>query len=250
MEPQNKRILVVDDEPELLKALKEVFQIFGFLVTTATSGNKAWNLLKDSDFDLVISDIRMKDGSGIELLQKCKNRDPLNPRFLVMSGFTDFSEAELYELGVDGFFAKPFDANAIRTAIKDSLLSLHILWGTDHSPKAIHHYYNKWETLDAAINSGKIQFGRRGFFVPIKKKFPEKGQIVSFDFENKLASPSPKITGYGKVLWVREKSSKDADSGVGIMIQHIADNSLSSFIQWLEVKKYKSLVPFGRKIKK
>jgi DNA-binding NtrC family response regulator len=71
------RLLVIDDEESLCKVLKDAFQKKGHLVETVTSGQAAKKRIESQSYDLIISDIRMPDLTGIELLEHAlKIRNP------------------------------------------------------------------------------------------------------------------------------------------------------------------------------
>jgi DNA-binding NtrC family response regulator len=65
----NNKILVVDDEDDLRQIIIDILKVHEYDAIGAASGNMAIKLLKDMDFDLVVSDVRMKDGDGIKLLK-------------------------------------------------------------------------------------------------------------------------------------------------------------------------------------
>ena len=73
MEPA--KILVVDDEKSILLLLKEALTQWGYQVTTASSAVDALALLKNGIFDALISDIRMPDMSGLDLLREIRKQD-------------------------------------------------------------------------------------------------------------------------------------------------------------------------------
>ena len=60
-----KRILIVDDEPTILVALEFALEADGYEITTADDGTRAVALVSESDFDLIIMDIRMKEMDGL-----------------------------------------------------------------------------------------------------------------------------------------------------------------------------------------
>lgn len=64
------RILVVDDEKDILRALEFILSREGYSVTTAVSGEEAIELLKKEEFDLVLTDLRMPGMDGMEVLEK------------------------------------------------------------------------------------------------------------------------------------------------------------------------------------
>ena len=68
----NQTILLVDDEVDLLEALELNMQMSGFKTLTATSGNKAFEVFQKENVDAIVTDIKMADGNGIELLKRVK----------------------------------------------------------------------------------------------------------------------------------------------------------------------------------
>lgn len=102
------KILIVDDETALAEAVKKILELQNFDVKTAASGGAAKNLIALESFDLVLSDIRMPQISGIELLHFIKKTKPDTP-VVLMTGFNELSDAkEAAELGAKGFLSKPF----------------------------------------------------------------------------------------------------------------------------------------------
>src|SRR5262249_38720188 len=87
--PAGQRALVVDDEPEVATMLAEILERSGWQVDTADSGQAALELVLASDYDLLLSDIRMPNLGGLELYQRLKQLKPdLARRFIVVTGDT------------------------------------------------------------------------------------------------------------------------------------------------------------------
>lgn len=107
MKPSYK-ILVVDDEVDLCKAIAQAFKIKGHSTQTAFNGQTAFETIRSQPLDVIISDIRMPGWSGVDLLKAIKTLPAPTPLVAMMSGFSDVSEKELYELGADLFINKPF----------------------------------------------------------------------------------------------------------------------------------------------
>lgn len=103
----NKRVLLVDDEIELLEAMQELLMAYDFDVTTATSGNIALEVLEKEKFDLILSDVRMADGDGLYFLEKLDKSLEQTPIFFFMTGFADFSAEEVAKKGAYGILNKP-----------------------------------------------------------------------------------------------------------------------------------------------
>jgi response regulator RpfG family c-di-GMP phosphodiesterase len=114
------RILYVDDEPSLCKAFARMFAgEEDFTVTTATSPVEAAVLLVDQAFDVVVSDLRMPEMSGIELLTTARRSRPLARRLLV-SGYADLDSAmaAINEVGVDRLLTKPWNGSEMIGAVR------------------------------------------------------------------------------------------------------------------------------------
>jgi putative two-component system response regulator len=119
-EQRNNRILVVDDEPEvrtiLLRHLSGNAEC-----SEAHSAFDALNKLKNSHFDLVITDIMMPGMTGIELLRCIKRRDP-ETAVVMATGLMDVNAAvHALRLGASDFVTKPFDLAAITRAVDRAL---------------------------------------------------------------------------------------------------------------------------------
>lgn len=105
---RKKTILVAEDDEYFRAALKSILEDNGYLVLEAPNGKSAREVLMASQCDLVISDMQMPHGTGIELLQWCKANRPVP--FVLVTGFSHIKETqEAHELGVEGFLTKPFD---------------------------------------------------------------------------------------------------------------------------------------------
>jgi DNA-binding response OmpR family regulator len=79
------RLLIVEDEPEMLMFLKRFFLRKGYAVTAVASGEEAWGALIETEFDLVISDLVLEGMSGMELLTKIRAIDRDLPFIITMS---------------------------------------------------------------------------------------------------------------------------------------------------------------------
>ncbi|MBS1985050.1 MAG: response regulator [Bdellovibrionales bacterium] len=111
-------ILVVDDEEDLRESLKRKFARHGFNVATAESGNKALQVCQSHAFDVVLTDVRMANGTGIELLDGLKKQFGYRcPAVICMSAFSDLTTEGAYLKGADALFPKPVDPAALLAAI-------------------------------------------------------------------------------------------------------------------------------------
>lgn len=88
---KNRHILLVDDEPEALETMGAYLDELGYRVSRAQSGNKAYSLYQADPADLVVTDIRMPDGDGEELVRKLHHRFPTLP-IIVVTGHIGMTE--------------------------------------------------------------------------------------------------------------------------------------------------------------
>jgi two-component system NtrC family sensor kinase len=119
--PPIRRMLVVDDEPDIRETLAEILEHYGFLVDIAASGHEALALTRANSYDGVLSDIRMPGLNGMELYRQLALHKPeLTDRFVVVTG-DDLSgsvRAFLDETRVP-VIEKPFGPADVRRVLRD-----------------------------------------------------------------------------------------------------------------------------------
>ena len=103
-----RKILVVDDEPELCELLSMQLEMEGFAILKADGGNEAFRLFLAETIDLIISDIRMPKGSGIDLLKQVRQSAKAHVPVILMTGFSDTKPEEAMRLGASALLTKPF----------------------------------------------------------------------------------------------------------------------------------------------
>jgi len=111
------KVLLVDDEPELRRVVRRYLVKAGFEVSEAPNGRIALELALQGDLDVVVSDVRMPDMGGLELVEHLSEQAPELPVVLVSgcSGFTDAETARAY--GVVACLAKPVDLNQLVASV-------------------------------------------------------------------------------------------------------------------------------------
>lgn len=116
----DKSILIVDDETAFADALATILKERGLLVKVANDGAAAKNIIALEDFDLIISDIRMPNLNGIELLHYVKQNKKIP--VALMTGFSEITEAkEAFEMGAAAFLPKPFKRDELLEVIEKAV---------------------------------------------------------------------------------------------------------------------------------
>ena len=115
------RLLVVDDDTDLLRLLAMRLQATGYDVATADSVTAARSRLGMERFDLVVSDVRLPDGDGLALFEDIRRQHPALPVILLTAHGTIPDAVEATALGVAGYLTKPFDSQALLQGIRQAL---------------------------------------------------------------------------------------------------------------------------------
>ncbi len=111
-------ILILDDEPIVCKRLKPYLEKYGYEVETFTDSSNALERVKEKDFDIVITDLKMEGIDGMTFLTKVKEKSP-STQVIVITGFATMETAkQSYQKGVFDFIAKPFKLSEIHEVVK------------------------------------------------------------------------------------------------------------------------------------
>jgi two-component system response regulator PilR (NtrC family) len=115
------RILVVDDEPSMREMLRIVLRRDGYEVLIAENGRDAIEQLRKTNVDLLLSDIKMPDVTGVEVLRAAKeiNRDIV--AFMMTAYASTATAVEAMRLGAVDYFTKPFSMDELRLKIRQHL---------------------------------------------------------------------------------------------------------------------------------
>jgi diguanylate cyclase (GGDEF)-like protein len=155
-------LLLVDDEPNVLNSLERTLEDDGYIIYTADSGKSALALLATTTVQLIISDQRMPNMTGAELLTEVKKLYPNTAR-IILSGFTDFNALKdaINNGAIYKFINKPWDIDVLKTVVKDAFqhavpsenVALNVL-NKDPATGLINRFLFK-EQLDARIVSAQ-----------------------------------------------------------------------------------------------
>ena len=120
----SKRLLVVDDEPNLLRAVAACLKSEGYEVNTARSGREALMQLAEAVPDLLVSDIRMPGMDGYQLARQLRGspRTALVPIVFLTAKDETTDRIEGFRAGVDAYLTKPFEPEEL-IAVVDGILS-------------------------------------------------------------------------------------------------------------------------------
>ena len=117
-----KRILIIDDEPDILMMLKKMLERAGFEVDIAENGESGMQLFHSQSADLVITDIIMPEKEGLEIIREMKQLKP-DLKIIAISGGGRLSADNYLDtakmFGADRAFQKPFRQAELVAAVKE-----------------------------------------------------------------------------------------------------------------------------------
>ncbi len=114
------RVLVIDDDKALAETIAESLERRGHACTVATSGNAGAAKLDEESFDVVLTDLKMADLGGLEIVKRCRQVQPDSEVF-VITGFGDVKTAvEAMKLGASHYLQKPIDLAELRAVVDKS----------------------------------------------------------------------------------------------------------------------------------
>jgi len=116
-----ENILIVDDEKSLLDLLSHVFRKEGYGVRTSLSGARALEILEKEDIDLVVTDIKMPQLSGMDVLKTVKARDPEIPVVMITAYGSVQQAVDALKSGALDYVVKPFDVEELKIVVARGL---------------------------------------------------------------------------------------------------------------------------------
>src|SRR5215470_6649058 len=121
------KLLIVDDELVMRQFLTHLLQREGHLVRVAANGNEAMTLLREEPADVLLSDVRMPDMSGIDLLKSARELLP-HLEVIMMTAFANVDTArDAFLLGAFDFVQKPFDNDLLKETVTRALAKVSLV---------------------------------------------------------------------------------------------------------------------------
>lgn len=115
------KLLIIDDEKNILDLLNVVFKKEGYDVTICLSSSKALEYVDDRDFDIILTDIKMPETSGMQILQHVKRIKPEIPVIMITAFGTIKQSVEALQAGALDYIVKPFDVEELKIIVAQGL---------------------------------------------------------------------------------------------------------------------------------
>lgn len=115
-----KRLLVIDDEVDVVYSFRRIFEAQGFEISEANSGEEGIETLADSSPDVVIMDVRMGGMNGLETLRRIREKDKRLPVIMMTAYGTTQTAIEAMKLGAFDYVLKPFDLPKLQRLVESA----------------------------------------------------------------------------------------------------------------------------------
>jgi two-component system KDP operon response regulator KdpE len=183
MNQQVIRVLVVDDESAIRRALRPPLVELGFQVIEASRGEEALQALRAGSYDVVLLDINMPGNGGIETLRRIRTFAPRLPVLMLTVRDGEEEKVEALELGADDYVTKPFSTRELIARIRTAVRRV-------RAPE---------RTEDAPIEIGEIRLD------VVRHEVTKRGEPVhltrkEFDILHCLMGRAGRVTTYAKLL--------------------------------------------------
>lgn len=121
MTQHSHRILIIDDDTEILRVFSKILQLEGYITDTASSGEEGLKKAKSSFFDVFLIDIRLPDMEGTEILAELQKSDPTSVKIMVSGQPSTEHAIRALNSGANAFFTKPVDFDILIKNIKERI---------------------------------------------------------------------------------------------------------------------------------
>jgi two-component system KDP operon response regulator KdpE len=183
MKQNEIRILIVDDESAIRRALRPPLMELGFQVAEASRGEEALQMMRAGVFEVVLLDVNMPGIGGVETLRRIRAFAPRLPILMLTVRDAEEEKVEALELGADDYVTKPFSTRELIARIRT----------------AVRRVQAPARAEDAPIEIGEIHLE------PVKRTVTKRGQPVhltrkEFDILHCLMSRAGRVVTYAKLL--------------------------------------------------
>ncbi|CAL65820.1 response regulator transcription factor [Christiangramia forsetii] len=113
-----ERILIIEDNPMIVKSLQFKLNRDGYEVVTAEDGREAMKILTEQSFDLILTDLMLPFITGNQLIKYVKENLPGIPIIVLSTSKQENIIMDAFNLGVDDFITKPFNPNELSLRVK------------------------------------------------------------------------------------------------------------------------------------
>jgi DNA-binding response OmpR family regulator len=175
----SRKILVVEDEPNIGRGLKDNLEFEGYQIDLATDGAAGLNLILTNHYDLILLDVMMPEMSGFDVCKKAREKGIEVPIILLTAKSEEFDKVLGLELGADDYITKPFSLRELLARIK-AVLRRGIVTedGKAREEFVIGKLNVNFSTFVAADAGGPVKMSHKEFAI-LQYLVQRKNEIIS-----------------------------------------------------------------------
>lgn len=177
------RVLVVDDEPAIRRALRPPLAELGFEVSEVSRGEMALDLMRTETFDAVLLDVNMPGIGGIETLRRMRSMAPRLPVLMLTVRDSENEKVQALEMGADDYVTKPFGVRELVARIRAAVRRVHAPARPEDSPI---------EIGEICLIPSRRSVTKRGVAIHLTRK--------EFDILHCLMSRAGRVVTYARLL--------------------------------------------------
>ena len=177
------RVLVVDDEPAIRRALRPPLAELGFEVSEVSRGEMALDLLRTETFDAVLLDVNMPGIGGIETLRRMRAMAPRLPVLMLTVRDSENEKVQALEMGADDYVTKPFGVRELVARIRAAVRRVHAPARPEDS---------RIEIGEICLTPSRRSVTKRGTAIHLTRK--------EFDILHCLMSRAGRVVTYARLL--------------------------------------------------
>ena len=227
---EQPKVLVVDDEESVVVTIKAILQLDGYDVATTTSGAEARKMVRDQEFDLVLTDLRLEDGDGLEVLRAVREHFPETVT-IMLTGYASLESAiQALRVGAYDYLVKPSEVEELRSTVARGIerrrLGLELKSRVVELERANKEVADLNSSLQRRIDEATAELKER--YVQLKELDRMKSQFLSIA-SHELKTPITAMSGFLQVALRRVRRMSDGEGG------QPPNESLRAVVEQLEV---------------
>lgn len=206
-----ERLLVVDDEPSVALTVSEILRQEGFLVDTASSGREAAERIREREYDLVLTDLRMEDGDGISVISEIRSSSPLTIA-VILTGFASVESAiASLRQGAYDYLIKPCNIDDLKHTVKRGLEHRRLMLAEQQARADL-------EALNRDLERRIAE--RTAELVKLNEDLIEANRtkdVFLATLSHELRTPLTPVLGWVKILRSGSLGANETDQALGVI---------------------------------